>query len=67
MKGTRSKAEIESVRSLILKKTGMGDESHTKMELRLKTYTLPYLKLERSIVSLKRVRGGDIDRFAARH
>ena len=67
MKGKPSKTEIESMRSLIHKKTGMGDESHTKMELRLKTYTLPYLKLERSIVSLKCVRGGDIDRFAARH
>ncbi len=44
----------------------MKDENRTKIELRLKTYTLPYLKLERSIVSLKRVRG-DMDRFAARH
>jgi len=56
MKGKRSKAGIESVRSLIHKKTGMKDENRTKIELRLKTYTLPYLKLERSIVILKRVR-----------
>jgi len=56
MKGKRSKAEIESMRSLIHKKTGMGDENQTKFELRLDTYTLPYLKLERSIVGLKRVR-----------
>lgn len=55
MKGKPSKAEIKSMRSLIHKKTGMGDENHTKMELGLKTYTLPYLKLERSIVSLKHV------------
>jgi len=66
MKGKRSKAEIESVRSLIHKKTGMTDENQTKIELGLKTYTLPYLKIERSIVTLKRVRG-DMDRFAARH
>jgi len=44
------------MRSLIHKKTGMGDENQTKFELRLDTYTLPYLKLERSIVGLKRVR-----------
>ncbi len=56
MKGKRSKAEIESVRSLIYKKTGKGDENRTNFELRLETYTLPYLKLERSIVSLKRNR-----------
>ena len=55
MKGKPSKAEIKSMRSLIHKKTGMRDENHTKMELGLKTYTLPYLKLERSIVSLKHV------------
>ena len=56
MKGKGSKAGIESVRSLIHKKTDMKDENRTKIELRLKTYTLPYLKLERSIVILKRVR-----------
>jgi len=56
MKGKRSEEEIESLRSLIHKKKGMGDESQTEMELRLKTYTLPYLKLERTIVSLKRNR-----------
>jgi len=56
MKGKRSEVEIESLRSLIHKKKGMGDESQTEMELRLKTYTLPYLKLERTIVSLKRNR-----------
>jgi len=56
MKGKRSEAEIESLRSLIHKKTGMGDENQTEIELRLKTYTLPYLKLERTIVSLKRNR-----------
>ena len=56
MKGKRSKSGIESVRSLIHKKTDMKDENRTKIELRLKTYTLPYLKLERSIVILKRVR-----------
>ncbi len=56
MKGKRSEVEIESLRSLIHKKTGMGDENLTEIELRLKTYTLPYLKLERTIVSLKRNR-----------
>jgi len=54
MKGKRSEAEIESLRSLIHKTTGMGDENRTEIELRLKTYTLPYLNLERTIVSLKR-------------
>jgi 16S rRNA (guanine527-N7)-methyltransferase len=66
MKGKRSKAEIELMRSLIHKKTGMRDENQTKIELRLKTYMLPYLKIERSIVTIKRVRG-DMDRLAARH
>jgi len=56
MKGKRSEEEIESLRSLIHKKKGMEDESQTEIELRLKTYTLPYLKLERTIVSLKRNR-----------
>ncbi len=55
MKGKRSEADIEAVRSLIPKKTGIGDENQAEIELRLKTYTLPYLKLERTIVSLKRV------------
>jgi hypothetical protein len=66
MKGKRSKAEIELMRSLIHKKTGMRDENQTKIELRLKTYMLPCLKIERSIVTVKRVRG-DMDRFVARH
>jgi len=56
MKGKRSEVEIESLRSLIHKKTGMGDENQTEIELGLKTYRLPYLKLERTIVSLKRNR-----------
>ena len=56
MKGKRSRSRIESVRSSIHGKMGVKDALATTFELSLKKYTLPYLKLERSIVNIKSVR-----------
>ncbi len=53
MKGKVSDDEIQLLRSSINKKLRIPDEDTQAYSLSLKRYTLPYLKLDRSIVSLK--------------
>lgn len=53
MKGKVSRAELESLESLIQKNLGLSDGNEKRMMLRLNKYTLPYVKLERSLLTLK--------------
>lgn len=53
MKGKVSDGDIQLLRSAIRKKLGIPDKDNKSYSLSLKRYTLPYLKSDRSIVSLK--------------
>ncbi|MBW2192512.1 MAG: 16S rRNA (guanine(527)-N(7))-methyltransferase RsmG [Deltaproteobacteria bacterium] len=53
LKGKVSEEEIESARMCMLEMSEMGQ---THVSIDLKTYALPYLKSERSIVTVKRIR-----------
>ncbi|MBW2407139.1 MAG: class I SAM-dependent methyltransferase, partial [Deltaproteobacteria bacterium] len=60
MRGNVSDNKIELLRSSINKRHAvMMDEDTEAFELSVKRYSLPFLKLDRSIVSLKKIQGSE--------
>ena len=63
LKVIAAEEEIESVRSLIIKRLCSSEMSKDNFSITLKKYTLPYLGLKRTVVTVHRFQGEQSDNF----
>jgi len=60
LKGRVAEDEVESLRRRVLEMPGTAETGEEKISVDMKSYSLPYLGAERSIVIVKRVCSDDL-------